>query len=52
MKSSIISSFTTNGVMYASNTSALALATGISGQLFQIAANGVPIFGALNGGTF
>jgi hypothetical protein len=46
-----LSSFTTNGVMYASNTSVLSLATGIAGQVFQIAANGTPAFAGLDGGT-
>ena len=47
-----LASYTQNGVLYAKTTSALSLATGISGQIFQIAANGVPVFAGLNGGTF
>jgi len=46
-----LSSFTKDGVMYAKTTGALALATGIAGQVFQIAANGTPAFGVLDGGT-
>ena len=46
-----LSSFTKDGVMYAKTTGALALATGIAGQVFQIAANGTPAFAGLDGGT-
>ena len=46
-----LSSFTNDGVMYAKTTGALALATGIAGQVFQIAANGTPAFAGLDGGT-
>ena len=47
-----LASYTQNGVLYAKTTSALTLATGISGQIFQIAANGVPVFSGLDGGSF
>jgi hypothetical protein len=46
-----LSSFTKDGVLYAKTTGALALATGVAGQVFQIAANGTPAFGVLDGGT-
>jgi hypothetical protein len=46
-----MTSFTQNGVLYAKSTSALELATGVSGTVFQIAANGVPVFAGLDGGT-
>lgn len=46
-----MASFTQNGVLYAKSTSALELATGVSGTVFQIAANGVPVFAGLDGGT-
>ena len=46
-----LSSFTKDGVMYAKTTGALALATGVAGQVFQIAANGTPTFSVLDGGT-
>ena len=46
-----LTSFTQNGVLYAKSTSALELATGVSGQVFQIAANGVPVFATLDGGS-
>ena len=47
-----LSSFTQNGVFYASNTSAMAQATGTNGQVMQIAASGVPNFDDVDGGTF
>ena len=47
-----LSSFTQNGVFYASNTSAMAQATGTNGQVMQIAASGVPDFDDVDGGTF
>ena len=46
-----LSTYTQNGVIYAKTSSALSLATGVSGQVFQIAANGVPVFAGLDGGT-
>jgi hypothetical protein len=46
-----LSSFTKDGVLYAKTTGALALATGVAGHVFQIAANGTPAFGVLDGGT-
>ena len=46
-----LSSFTKDGVLYAKTTGALALATGVAGEVFQIAANGTPSFAGLDGGT-
>ena len=47
-----LSSFTQNGVAFASNTSSLSFATGTDGQIMQIAANGTPVFGILDGGAY
>lgn len=46
-----ISSYTANGVLYASDSSTLAEATGSEGNVLQITA-GVPTFGMLDGGSF
>ena len=46
-----LTSFTAQGVLYASNTSALAQATGSNGQVMQIT-NDTPSFGDLDGGSF
>jgi hypothetical protein len=46
-----LTTYTQNGVIYAKTSSALSLATGVSGQVFQIAANGVPVFAGLDGGS-
>jgi hypothetical protein len=46
-----LTTFTAKGVFYASNTSAVAQATGANGQVMQIT-NDVPTFGDLDGGTF
>lgn len=46
-----VSSFTANGVIYASDTSTLTEATGSEGNVLQITA-GVPTFGMLDGGSF
>lgn len=46
-----LSSFTSNGVFYSSNTSAVAFATGAEGDVLQLT-SGVPTFGQLDGGTF
>lgn len=46
-----VSSFTSNGVFYSSNTSAVAFATGVEGDVLQLT-SGVPTFGQLDGGTF
>lgn len=47
-----LSTFTQNGVFYASNTSTMAQATGTDGQVMQIKATGVPDFDDVDGGTF
>ncbi len=47
-----LNSFTTNGVMIGANTSTIGFSTGSNGQVFQVAANGTPAFGVLDGGTF
>lgn len=44
--------FTPFGVLYASNSSALAFATGSDGQLLQIDITGNPVFDDLNGGEY
>lgn len=46
-----LSSFTDNGVFYASNSSAMTQATGANGQVLQIS-NDTPTFGDLDGGSF
>lgn len=47
-----LSSFTSGGVFYASNTSAIAFATGAQGEVLQINDSGLPVFDMLDGGTF
>jgi hypothetical protein len=48
-----LSSFTSNGVFYASSTSAIAQATSVTeGHILTINASGVPTFSHLSGGTF
>jgi len=47
-----LSSFTTNGVLFGANTSTLSFATGTSGEVMQIASDGVPSFANMDGGTF
>lgn len=47
-----LTSFTQNGVMFASNTSSLGFLTGTSGQLLQVGADGTPTFDKLDGGEF
>lgn len=44
--------FTPFGVLYASNSSTLAFATGSDGQLLQIDITGNPVFDDLNGGEY
>ena len=46
-----LSTFTTNGVFFASNTSTMAQATGANGQVLQIK-SGAPDFDDLDGGTY
>jgi hypothetical protein len=45
-------SLTQNGVMYASNSTAFAFATGSNGKIMQIGTNGVPKFDDVDGGSF
>jgi len=47
-----LTSFTENGVMFGANTSSLAFASGSSGDVLQVSANGMPVFDTLDGGTF
>lgn len=47
-----LSSFTTNGVMFASDSSTQAFVTGSIGQLLQINSSGVPEFNQVDGGGF
>jgi hypothetical protein len=48
-----LSSFTSNGVFYASSTSAISQATSVTeGHILTINASGVPTFSHLSGGTF
>lgn len=47
-----LTSFTAKGVLYASNTSSLAFATGAQGKVFQAGSGGVPVFDDLDGGSF
>ncbi len=44
--------FTTNGVLYGQGTSAVAVATGSSGQVLQLNNSGVPVFAGIDGGTY
>ena len=46
------SSLTQNGVMYASNSTSFAFATGSNGKIMQIGSNGVPKFDDVDGGSF
>jgi hypothetical protein len=45
-------SLTQNGVMYASNSTAFAFATGSNGKIMQIGSNGIPKFDDVDGGSF
>lgn len=47
-----LGSFTTNGVLFASNTSSLTFATGTSGKVMQIRDDGVPDFDDVDGGSY
>lgn len=47
-----LTSFTPNGLMFASNTSTLNFVTGTSGGVMQINANGAPAFATLDGGSY
>jgi hypothetical protein len=46
------SSWTLNGVVFASATGVLSQASGTAGQVLQLDGSGVPSFGALDGGTY
>ena len=46
------STFPTNSILYAANSTAMRAATGSVGQLLQIASNGTPTFSTLDGGSF
>ena len=46
------STFPTNSILYAANSTAMRAATGSVGQLLQIAANGTPTFSTIDGGSF
>ena len=46
------STFPTNSILYAANSTAMRAATGSVGQLLQIASNGTPSFATLDGGNF
>ena len=46
------STFPTNSILYAANSTAMRAATGSVGQLLQIASNGTPAFATLDGGNF
>jgi len=45
-------SLTQNGVMYASNSTTFAFATGTNGKIMQIGSNGIPKFDDVDGGSF
>lgn len=47
-----LSSFTQNGVLFASNSSVLSFVTGTSGKVMQVGSGGVPEFNDLDGGSF
>ena len=46
------STFPTNSILYAANSTAMRAATGSVGQLLQIASNSTPAFATLDGGSF
>ena len=46
------STFPTNSIIYAANSTTMRAATGSVGQLLQIASNGTPSFATLDGGSF
>lgn len=47
-----LSSFTQNGVLFASNSSVLSFVTGTAGKIMQVGSTGVPEFNDLDGGDF
>ena len=46
------STFPTNSIIYAANTTTMRAATGSVGHILQIASNGTPSFSVLDGGNF
>lgn len=47
-----LSSFTQNGVLFASNSSVLSFVTGTAGKVMQVGSTGIPEFNDLDGGDF
>ncbi len=47
-----ITSFVANAIAYGIGVTQLGFVAGVAGEVLQIAANGVPFFGNLDGGTF
>ena len=47
-----LSEFVEDGVLFGANSSTLSFATGTTGQILQISANGTPSFGELDGGSY
>jgi len=47
-----LSSFTQNGILFASNSSVLGFVTGTAGKVMQVGSNGTPEFDDLDGGSF
>lgn len=47
-----LTEFTENGVFYAANTITIRFASGLPGELLQIAANSTPYFSMIDGGLF
>ena len=47
-----LTNFTENGVLFAKGQGIVDFATGTSGKVLQISANGTPVFDDINGGTF
>jgi len=48
----IMSTYTNNAVMFTKRSGVVDFVTGTHGSVLQIAANGVPVFSELNGGTY
>lgn len=48
----IFSTYSNNGIMFAKAGGVVDFITGTEGKVLQVAANGTPYFGDLNGGTF
>jgi len=47
-----VKSFTVNGIAIAATAGRLAFVTGTSGEFMQVAANGTPVFGDIDGSTY